>query len=180
VRKPAIILLLLCFLLQTGGLLLFLFFRQQELKKEIKAKLRANPDLFAQTRFEFKLVKGKVVAPGFEWEEENEEFQYNGSMYDVIHAEVAGNILYVCCVDDENETEILNQIEYLQQKEHRNKKSWPLQFQKLLSVLLFYQDTGVTVTQPASLHHQDHYCETARLVILDILSPPPRTLNSFC
>jgi hypothetical protein len=146
----------------------------------MKAKLRANPDLFAQARFEFKLVKGKVVAPGFEWEEENEEFQYNGSMYDVIHAEVAGNILYVCCVDDENETEILNQIEYLQQKEHRNKKSWPLQFQKLLSVLLFYQDTGVTVTQPASLHHQDHYCETARLVILDILSPPPRTLNSFC
>jgi hypothetical protein len=167
-------------LLQTGGLLLFLFFRQQELKKEMKAKLRANPQLFAQTRFEFEIAKGKVVAPGFEWEEENEEFQYKGSMYDVIHAEVSGNILYVRCVDDEKETEILNQIEYLQQKEHSNKKSWPLQFQKLLSVLLFYQDTKSGMTQPVPLNHHDHYRETAPLVILDILSPPPRTVNPFC
>ncbi|HET6995231.1 MAG TPA: hypothetical protein VFI06_09640 [Chitinophagaceae bacterium] len=146
----------------------------------MKAKLRGNPELFAQTKFEFELVQGNVVAPGFEWEEENEEFRYNGSMYDVIHAEVAGNILHVRCVDDAKETDILKQIEYLQEKTHRNKKSWPLQFQKLLSVLLFCPDTEGSVTKPASLHHQDHYREKAPLVILDILSPPPRRVNSFC
>lgn len=54
----------------------------------MKSRLRTNPGQFEQAVFEFELVNGKLVTPSFEWEEEDDEFQYNGSMFDVIDKKI--------------------------------------------------------------------------------------------
>jgi len=174
-RKPVVILLLLCFLLQAGGLWLLLHSRQMALKREMKAKLKADPTQFEQTVFEFDLKDGEPIAQSFEWEEEGEEFRYQGSMYDVIEREVTGNILRLRCIDDKKEADLIRKMEELQRNEPGRHKTALVPLQQLLSILLFSQHNytdAINISSP--LHHIDRYTRSCNTIILDILAPPPR------
>ena len=175
VRKPIIILLLSSFLLQAGGLWLLMYSRQMALKREMKSRLRFNPNQFDQVVFEFELVKGEPVASSFEWEEEEDEFRYNGSIYDVIDKKITGNILQLRCIDDKKEADIIKKMGDLKKSEQGSNKSGLIPIQQLLSLLLFYQHNGY---EPAnlisSLYHIDHYSDSFNMIIIDIVAPPPR------
>lgn len=54
------------------------------------------------------LVNGAVADPRFAWEEEH-EFSFNGSMFDVIEQSVHGDRLHIVCVADGNEDALIAQ-----------------------------------------------------------------------
>jgi hypothetical protein len=178
-KKPIVILLLVCFLLQAGGLWLLMYCRQMTLKREMKTMLRSYPNRFGQIVLEFELVKGKPVAPSFEWEGED-EFRYNRSIYDVVEKKVTGNTLQVRCIDDKKEADIMNKIEDLGKKEQDDKKSRPACLHQLLSLLLFYQQNCYEpVTFFSSLLHIDDYRAFFNHITIDIIAPPPRQPGLF-
>ena len=149
------------------------------MKREMKARLRSDPNQFEQTIFEFELLNDKPVAASFEWEEED-EFRYNGSIYDVIEKEITGNILKLRCIDDKDEARIIKKMEELQKNGQGNNKSESIPLQQLLSLLLFNQHNGCErVNLFSPLNHIAHYCGTLTPVILDIVGPPPRKVNLF-
>jgi hypothetical protein len=157
-----------------------MFSRQMALKREMRSRLRSDPGQFELTVFEFELQNGKPVASSFEWEEEGDEFRYNGSIYDVVEKKVTGNKLWLRCIDDKNEAGIIKKIEELQKKGPGNNKSELVPLQQLLSLLLFNQHNGHEPDNLFSpLHHIDRYTGYFSMIIIDILAPPPRKVILF-
>lgn len=146
----------------------------------MRSRLRSDPDQFELAVFDFELKDGEPAASSFEWEEDGDEFRYNGSIYDVVEKKITGNKLWIRCIDDKKEAEIIKKIEGLQKNEQGNKSSGSVPMQQLLSLLLFNEDNrSEPVTLVSALHHIDHYIESFNLIIIDIQSPPPRKVLLF-
>ena len=156
--------------------------RQMALKREMKARLRANPEQPGQTVLEFELQKGEPIAASFEWEEDGDEFRYNGSIYDVIEKKTIGNKLHIRCIDDKDEAAAMKIIEELHKKEHRRDQPFSAPLYQLLSLMLFDQHNCcqlAVMARPAQ--HIEHYNASFTPVVIDILSPPPRRSSiSYC
>jgi len=181
-RKPLIILVLFCFLLQTGGLLLLMYSRQMSLKKEMKARLRANPEQPGQTVLEFELRDGQPIAASFEWEDDGDEFRFNGSIYDVIEKKIVGSKLLIRCIDDKDEAAAIKIIEELHKKEGKRDQPYSVPLSQLLSLLLFDQhNCSEPIIAINPLLHIENYHSLITPVIIDILSPPPRVSHiTYC
>jgi hypothetical protein len=153
--------------------------RQLILKQEMKAKLRTEPDQFEHTVLEFELVNGKPVAASFEWDGDD-EFWYNGSIYDIIEKRVTGNKLRIRCIDDTQEAALIKKMEALEKTSPGNNKSDAFALEQLLSLVLFNQHN---FSEPVSLFSQvlqnDHYRESFNNIIIDIKVPPPRIMSPF-
>lgn len=150
------------------------------LKREMRLRLRSDPNEFEQTVFQFELVKGEPVAASFEWEDDGEEFRYDGSMYDVIEKKATGNILQVRCIEDKKEAGIMKKMEELKKNRRGNNKSGAIPVQQLLSLLLFNQHNCNELSASfSSLLHIDHYNASFDPIIIDVIAPPPRRISLF-
>jgi hypothetical protein len=157
---------------------LLMYSKQMALKREMKARLKADPEQPGQTFLEFELKNGEPIAASFEWEEDGDEFRYNGSIYDVVEKKVVGNTLYMRCIDDKDEAAAIKIIEELHKKERRSDQPYSAPLYQLLSILLFDQHNcsqPVAITYP--IQHIDNYHAFFTPIVIDILSPPPRTDN---
>lgn len=148
----------------------------------MKARLRINPEYPGQTVLEFDLRDGQPVAASFEWEEDGDEFRFNGSIYDVIEKKISGSKLHIRCIDDEDEAAAIKVIEELQKKEGRRGEPYSVPLYQLLSLLLFDQhNCSDPVAVICPLLHIDNYHSSTLPVIIDILSPPPRISSvTYC
>ena len=144
----------------------------------MKARLRANPDQFEQTVFEFNLIDGTPADPSFEWEEED-EFRYRGSIFDVIEKKISGNKLKIRCIDDKDEASVIRKMNELDKSTDRDKKGL-VSVQQFLSLLLF-KDHNCCEFVPSipSLLHTEHYNKSLNPDFADIIIPPPRCLRIF-
>ncbi len=118
-RLLSVILLLACLFVQTGAFWLLGWQQQRSVKKEMKALIRSNSFGQQTETFVFDLVNGKPSAASFYWEEEN-EFYYQGKMYDVIRQKVSGNKIEITCINDKKEKELLEELSSLYQKTGSN------------------------------------------------------------
>ena len=153
-----------------------MYSKQMALKREMKARLRANPDQPGQAFLEFELNNGEPIAASFEWEEDGDEFRYNGSIYDVIEKKIVGNRMYLRCIDDKDEATAMKIVEELHKKDHRRDQPYSSPVYQLLSLLLFDQhncNQPFAMTYP--IQHIDNYHAFFTPIVIDILSPPPRT-----
>ena len=154
---------------------MLMYSRQMALKREMKARLRANPEQPGQTVLDFELQDGKPIAASFEWEEDGDEFRYNGSIYDVIEKKMIGNKLHLRCIDDKDEAAAMRIMEELHKKEHRGDQSYSVPLYQLLALLLFNEHNyrePLDIDYP--IQHIEHYCASFSPVVIDILIPPPR------
>ncbi len=87
------------------------------------------------THLEFPAQNGKIIHDKFEWEEEN-EFRFAGSMYDVIEMKVGKDKVVVTCVEDKKENDLLKTFEQIQKRQNRGKSRSGAVLQ-LLSVLYY-------------------------------------------
>ena len=150
--------------------------QQFSLKLEMQASLRANPDQFNHSVFEFDLVNGKPSAPSFQWDGDD-EFWYGGSIYDVIDKKITGNKMTILGINDTQENDLIKKMEEIEKKSAGHNKSEPFAMQQLLSLILFNQNNCVeTVLHPIPILYTDHYCKSIKNVIVDINVPPPRRI----
>jgi len=150
------------------------------LKREMKERLKANPEQPGQTVLEFDLRNGEPIAASFEWEEDGDEFRYNGSIYDVIEKKMIGNKLHIRCIDDKDEAAAMKIIEELHKKDQRRDQPYSAPLFQLLSLQLFDQhNCNQPFSQPTVIQHIDHYQAFFTPIVIDILSPPPRIHSTF-
>jgi beta-xylosidase len=80
---------------------------QAECRQEMKAYLTTHSDAALGTRFSFIRTGSSIADPAFSWEEEGEEFLYNGALYDVVTIRHTADsvIIHAICDDKENQLE---------------------------------------------------------------------------
>jgi hypothetical protein len=83
-------------------------------KSEMKAFLKSQKDYKDVVQLSLNEKESKQVY----WENEN-EFRYNGEMYDVIEKKIKGNQIVIRCIPDKKETALLNEY----QKNNKSKSS---------------------------------------------------------
>ena len=141
--------------------------------------LRLNLKPAEQTEFEFILINGKTADPSFVWEDED-EFRYNGSIYDVIEKKVSGDKLQLRCIDDAKETALIKKMETLQKEQHGDQqKSRAVLLQQLLSLLFFHPYYCEPAAESSVLVHVNHNYASFTSVATDIVTPPPRQTGFF-
>ena len=149
------------------------------LKQEMRSKLRLILKPAEQTEFEFRLINGEPADPSFVWEDDD-EFRYNGSIYDVIEKKIAGDKLKLRCIDDVKEAALVKKMETLQKEQHGDQqKSRAVLLQQLLSLLFFHPYYCEPAAESSVLVHVDHNYASFASVAKDIVTPPPRQTGFF-
>lgn len=140
----------------------------------MKAYLLQNPNTKEATQLSFSYEHEKVNHPDFYWEEEGEEFVYNGDKYDVISASVHNHLITFICIKDKNENALEKKLADLQKKSN-SQKSPNNRIIKLISQVFIsnYQgynnaDTN-SKTSTKNNYYQLFFPENYR----NVLTPPP-------
>jgi hypothetical protein len=155
--------------LHTTGLYIAFYFQQQELKREMKQYLRQHLQDAAIVTF----VLEDVNKASFDFTGE-EEFAYNGILYDIVKKEKKGAAIILYCVDDKKETQLVHSFMKHEKRSSSNKEK-ALAFAQLLSTP--YLSASIEDITRFSSTTIDH---TARCICYfpqpacEILSPPPQ------
>ena len=81
---------------------------RQSARREMQAIIRSRGSrLEGVVDLTFRTLHGRVSATSFHWEEEDEEFSYQGVLYDVVSADRDGERVILHCVKDGREERIL-------------------------------------------------------------------------
>ena len=169
-KKLFSILLLSCLLFNTAGYHLIFYIRQAEIKAEMKRSL-LHSDNKEVDLLVFSLNDKKNIEK-LEWEDDD-EFELNGEMYDVIEKKTQNGKLIIRCINDKRETELIKNYEKIN-KEGNSKNRTALLLKLLdntsaspVTIELFIKN----ILKPAKVS----FCSIAiSSCYHDVLTPPPR------
>lgn len=168
-RKCLFILLITTILLNSCGYL-FLYL---ELKKQNKKEMLNRISSYIP---DDQLTKIKILKSSMPHWESTDEFEYNGSMYDVVRMEDKGDyILYSCLNDKKEETIIKNFKRHFDERKNQSRNSSHnnhfqlVVFTAILNKVFSLQRRNNLLTQirTRTLIYNS--------VTKDILSPPPKS-----
>ncbi len=132
VKKIIIILLCICFFLNITGYHIIFYLRQQEIKAEMREVIRMQSHNEHETDFSFS-VNDKHSMDHLDWKGDD-EFSFNGEMYDVIEKRIENGKLIIRSIADKRETALLDKLtRHWNQSEKSNKVADEL-FQLLQSL----------------------------------------------
>lgn len=155
--------------INISGLFLIFCYQQQEVKREMKQYLGRNLQHAAVTVFAFSLQDQKNIA-----RESDDEFTFQGRMYDVIKTVKQGDKTIVYCMSDAKETALVkNFFQHNEQQAPLKAKtciqtewlSWPY--------LIAERNTALHFASLKLLHHP-RYTIFLPYAAQAILVPPPR------
>ena len=119
-KNLIVIFLSVCFLLNIIGYHVIFYLRQEGIKTEMREAIRMQTYSADETDFVF-LLKDKQSMSQLDWEGD-EEFSYNGEMYDVIEKKTEAGKLIIRSIADKQETALLNKVkDHWNQNEKSNK-----------------------------------------------------------
>lgn len=147
--------------------------RQKQIRKEVKHKLIAGLDDTELTYFAFT----EQELSSLEWKHD-EEFRFNGYMYDIVKREKIGNTYHFWCWKDDKETSLYQEFESLLAKinlpvqdDQKNTLKW-LQFQNALycnSLTGWQPNFFLSKETHIAIPYSNLYCS----ITLGSISPPP-------
>lgn len=127
-KKSIIILILLPFLYLNIGFYPFFLLKQQIIKKEIKAKIKANLSKDELTE----MVFDKATFKSLKWIDEK-EFSINNQMYDVVKiANLHNDSVFIQCIEDKKESLLFAQLDNLTKTDPKSKQNKEFFLSKLL------------------------------------------------
>lgn len=170
-KKLIVIFLSVCFLLNISGYHIIFYLRQQEIKAEMRAAIRMQTYSEDETDFVF-LLNDKQSMKQLAWEGDD-EFSFNGEMYDVIEKKTENGKLVIRSIADKQETALLNKAkDHWNQNEKSNKVADEL-FQ-LLQSLFHPSTTEELVFIKPSLNRISFISLSLPSQVKKIPTPPPR------
>jgi len=128
-KNTIALLLMACFILNISGAHLFFTFQKSEVKAEMKRLLKSDLKNDQLSVFTFQIGGKEYNELGWEGDD---EFVWNGEMYDVIEKTTANGIITIHCINDKKETELIRNFEKLN-KDASNSKNKAVLMMKLLS-----------------------------------------------
>lgn len=115
------------------------------------AKIRASLFAAETQQFVFTLQDNKPTDNTFYWEEDN-EFHYRGKMYDVISKKIIGEKLYITCINDSKEEELIDLYISITKKENNKPGNTSPTIQLILSLVFVSPETYVIPSFNISSH----------------------------
>ena len=109
-RRLLSIIIIILFLYNTVGYLALFKSLQYGIKKEIKTRIKRKLDDSDLMLIKFPSHPNKQQQKLFHWKEEN-EFVYEGNMYDVVRQYSIHDTIYFYCIKDSNETELFANLD---------------------------------------------------------------------
>ena len=168
--KKIITISLLCIIgFSQGGYFIFSAVHQLMLKSEMKEKIARYSDETDLVCISYTDHADEIV-----WEEEGKEFFYNKKMYDVIRTDTTDGKVFLYCINDEKEKNLISQnIETAATNNTPGKKSG---ISKIVLPLLFFEEQHC-ISSDLSLIEQKcvEYKSTLHTGKEENESPPPRT-----
>jgi hypothetical protein len=113
-KKTAAIFLVFLMLFLVAGYHFYFNLQLWQVKKEMKGNI-ASVNKSSLERFHF----SKHEYASLEWQEEN-EFSFNGNLYDVVEKKVTENSITVICISDKKETALLTAQMHAREDANKN------------------------------------------------------------
>ncbi len=157
-----------------GGYHLVYALYQAGVKNEMRHYLQSHNNNKYGAHFNFKLSKAKVNDPRFEWEEENEEFRYNGEFYDIVTIRQNGDSIHICALEDGRENELEKQLQDIYKSNTNNKPQSATLAIKFFSAFCYSANTQGFFSTKIIVNYPD--APGIRLLSekSDNQTPPPR------
>ncbi len=172
VKKASALLLLSLFLFQLGGWLLPFYAHQQSIRHTIKQRIKKGVPEGELVYFE----ASENFLDAIEWENDH-EFRYQGSMYDVVEVHTADGKVRYACINDIQEEQLFEQLDLLVQKElEKEAKGLTLKKNTRLHYLQASLESYITLEEIASNSYSLVRRVAYQSPILDQTSPPPELL----
>lgn len=163
-RKLTSILLLTCLSLTFAGYHLVFYIQRAALKSEMKAFLKDQKTHKDVVQISFSAEELKQL----EWEGDD-EFCFEGEMYDVIQKKEDGNRIVVLCIPDKNETALLNEY----QKTHRRNTSNSATAQLFSIHFVLPDNYSLQLPQKNIEKYFAHYFFNLQNLASTVIPPPP-------
>ena len=106
-------------LIYVGGYHLFFAWHQANLKTEMKAYLKQHQSSKYGTTIQLKTYNGQINDVNFSWEEEGTEFRYHDLLYDVVTIDHQAGMVTICCLLDNSENQLEQQINDIHKTENK-------------------------------------------------------------
>jgi len=165
-RKYISLILLIIILFVSNGYHLYFRYLQNNIKQEVKHEIRKGLSENELTLIVVTSENEKQIS----WIEQNKEFRYNGSMYDVVKSQTKANKTYYYCINDKKEEKLI--ANYARHNRRRNKTL--LKIRKVLSNKYFPENFSInTKTNNADIYFTE-YQQNYTSIYLETLSPPPK------
>ena len=137
----------------------------------MKKLLLAHPNKEDENEFVF-LLNDKRITSQLAWES-NDEFGFNGEMYDVIEKKTEGNKLTIRCLADKKETVLLKKANDKWRENEKNNKAVNELFQ-LLQTLFHHSQSEEFTFNDVSWSNFYTFLESLPFQIKEIPTPPPQ------
>jgi len=171
VKKLMVIFLSFCFLVSITGYHIIFYLRQEGIKAEMRQAIRLQNYNDHETDFSFSINDGKSMAQ-LDWEGDD-EFRFNGEMYDVIDKQIENGKLIIRSIADKRETALLNKVkDHWNQNEKSNKVADEL-FQMLQSLFHSSKTDELVLIKP-SVNSISFISLQLPSQVRTIPTPPPR------
>jgi len=171
VKKLMVIFLSFCFLVSITGYHIIFYLRQEGIKAEMRQAIRLQNYYEHETDFSFSINDGKSMAQ-LDWEGDD-EFRFNGEMYDVIDKQIENGKLIIRSIADKRETALLNKVkDHWNQNEKSNKVADEL-FQMLQSLFHSSKTDELVLIKP-SVNSISFISLQLPSQVRTIPTPPPR------
>lgn len=165
-KKVIPLILLAVFLINLEGTYLLFLFQQSKNLKDIRAEIRKNLKDEILTLI---IVPNNKVSQ-IHWIRKNDEFIYDGKMFDIVRVKSTHNEKYFYCINDEKEKQLISDY---QKKCDQNNKSNTL-LRQISNSTFFFTFFSLVITLPINTICFSEYDFGYKSMIIDILSPPPR------
>jgi hypothetical protein len=170
-KKIVSILLLFCLILNIVGYHVIFYFRQAEIKAEMKKSLLIRAHSEDETGFSFSLNDKKAIST-LDWVGDN-EFKLNGQMYDVIEKKIENGKLILRCISDIKETALIKTF-YQMNNESNSKRKLALLMQLVNNSYLANTNSEIVIRYkpvPPIIHPES---DPLTSQVRDVLTPPPQ------
>lgn len=167
------ILFLGCLFIYMGGYWLADHYQIVAAKKEMRRRLAKEDSQYETVHFVFTLTGGNPVEQSFYWEDDH-EFHFMGSMYDVITQTVIGDKLYINCIEDKHEKKLVEQLVKHTSRQQDQKKTSQHSASLLISLVFIIPEEYVV--SPYSYKPANSFSKYSLFFPNwnnDVLIPPP-------
>ena len=144
-----------------------------ELKSEVQHYLKSHINDSNVTRLQFPLQSGRISDNRFKWEDEG-EFEFAGSMYDVLDSRSDENSITIYCLRDDKENELLKSLADMQQQQNSDKGKSGTVLQFFATLYTIPQDTEVIPIYIPDVVYFSNYSSFLFHRSSEILTPPPQ------
>lgn len=173
-KKLISILLLTALLVYTGGSFIVFKYKEAIQKQEMMGYIQLNPQSALATQLHFSKQAIQNHSIQFEWEEEGQEFSYNGEMYDVVNSTVDNDSIRITAIKDKIENQLIEQYTSLV-KHQSNSQSTTASLLKLFtSVFIATTNESTTQISNTNIVHVGYYSFKCSSAEHTIITPPPQ------